>query len=101
MLGLLTTCRRASIWNAFLDLPEYGPIDPSREENNAFLRKFFGEFHATFPDGFLHLGVTKWISSAEFLGGWTSTRVLILASTQEYQIDILFPPPVPEPREEE
>ncbi|CAG0904662.1 unnamed protein product [Darwinula stevensoni] len=56
MPGLLTACRGASLWKMFLDLPEYGPIDPSREENYAFLRKFFGEVLETFPDRFLHLG---------------------------------------------
>ncbi|CAG0896592.1 unnamed protein product [Darwinula stevensoni] len=56
MPGLLTACQGASLWKMFLDLPEYGPIDPSREENNAFLRKFFWEVQETFHDRFLHRG---------------------------------------------
>ncbi|CAG0903828.1 unnamed protein product, partial [Darwinula stevensoni] len=34
-------------------------------------------------------------------GGWTSTRVPILTSTQEYPSDLLLPPAVLEPREED
>ncbi|CAG0890887.1 unnamed protein product [Darwinula stevensoni] len=54
--GFLTPCGAGNSWAAKEDLPEYGPIDPSREENYAFLWKFFGEVLETFPDQFLHLG---------------------------------------------
>lgn len=34
----------------------YGPIDPSREANYDFLRKFFMEVITVFPEYYVHLG---------------------------------------------
>ncbi|CAG0887488.1 unnamed protein product [Darwinula stevensoni] len=54
--GFLTPCGEEYGWSFLGDLPDYGPIDPSREENYVFLEKFFKEVFNTFPDKFLHLG---------------------------------------------
>ncbi|CAG0894968.1 unnamed protein product [Darwinula stevensoni] len=41
------------------------------------------------------------LTAGGYMDEYTSTQVLILTHTQEYQDDSLVPPPVPEPREEE
>jgi len=34
----------------------YGPIDPTREENYSFIKKLWTELKQVFPDGYIHLG---------------------------------------------
>ena len=51
--GLLTQCYDD---DGFPLTNEYGPINPVREENYEFLKKFFGEVFSTFPDSYVHLG---------------------------------------------
>lgn len=52
MNGLLTECYGKD------GKPDgtFGPIDPTKEDNYAFLRNFFREVTSVFPDKYLHLG---------------------------------------------
>jgi len=81
--GLLTEC-----YDTKSGQPngQFGPIDPSREENYAFLSRLFHEVSLHFPDQYMHLGgdevpfdcwksnpgITKFMKDKKFPGNYSS-----------------------------